>query len=257
MAPHNRKTPMWAFLALTVVGAALLSGCAGLGNSNNAGDRSPHAVLQSDRSKGWTGDTFTFDGQGSSDPDGNVTSWRFDFGDGTNATVGNADAARVKHAYAQGGEYVVTLTVVDDGTKDGLHKASDTDSVRVAVDQRSPVAATVVRTPLNDSGAARMGEPFAVRDGADKAVANLTAQNLLVTGASQVRVRILDPAGKALAEQTLVLNDTKAVPLRLGSALTDDGNHTLEVVALSGTVRVTGDLSVLYSEADGGTHAAH
>src|ERR1041385_4267814 len=147
MPPHTRKTPAWTLVALALVGAALLSGCAGLGNSsNNAGDRSPHAVLQSDRSKGWTGDTFTFDGQGSSDPDGNVTSWRFDFGDGSNATVGNADAARVKHAYAQGGEYVVTLTVIDDGTKDGLHKASDTDSVRVAVDAPTSVPATAART---------------------------------------------------------------------------------------------------------------
>ena len=248
MAPHNhRKTPAWTVVALALVGAALLSGCAGLGNSNH-GNAAPHASLQSDRSKGWTGDTFTFDGQGSTDPDGNVTSWRFDFGDGTNATVTTADAARVKHAYAHGGEFAVVLTVIDDGTHDGLERKSDTAQMRVAVDERFPVASTVARTPLNTSAGERTAQPFDVRKGADKATANLTLQNLLPTGASEVRLRLLDPSGKVLAEQSVVLNDTMAHPVRLSATGLDVGNHTLEVVATSGSARVTGDLQVIYSD---------
>jgi hypothetical protein len=51
-----------------------------------------------------------FDGAGSHDPDGNVTEWRWDFGDGEQAT-----GERVGHVYAQPGHYVARLTVVDDG----------------------------------------------------------------------------------------------------------------------------------------------
>src|ERR1041385_3915148 len=247
MAPHNRKTPTGALVALALVGAALLAGCAGLGN-DNGGNRAPTAHLEADRTKGWGTDAFAFDGRSSTDPDGNVTSWRFDFGDGSNVTVTSGDAAHVTHAYAKGGEYLVTLTVVDDGTHDGLEKKADSDTVRVAVDERYPVDATVVRSPLNSSAGATMGVPFDVRAGADQAVANLTLRNLLPTGASEVRFRVLDADGKVLHEQSEVLNGTAPRALRFTTDLPDTGNHTLQVTAMSGSVQVTGELQVVYSD---------
>ena len=50
----------------------------------------------------------TFDGTGSSDPDGDELTYRWDFGDGQQAT-----GATATHAYAKPGKYVVTLTVRD------------------------------------------------------------------------------------------------------------------------------------------------
>jgi PKD repeat protein len=51
----------------------------------------------------------SFDGAGSSDPDGTVVSYAWRFGDGT------TDTGRVaQHTYAAGGTYAVTLTVTDD-----------------------------------------------------------------------------------------------------------------------------------------------
>lgn len=50
------------------------------------------------------------DGSASSDPDGTVTSWTWDFGDGSAPVTG----ATATHTYASGGEYAVTLTVTDD-----------------------------------------------------------------------------------------------------------------------------------------------
>ncbi|MBN2411095.1 PKD domain-containing protein [candidate division KSB1 bacterium] len=46
----------------------------------------------------------------SSDPDGSVVSWSWDFGDGTTSTEQN-----VTHTYAADGSYSVALTVMDDG----------------------------------------------------------------------------------------------------------------------------------------------
>lgn len=55
---------------------------------------------------------LSFSGATSSDSDGTVVSYRFDFGDGTPAVSGTA--ADVTHAFAAAGTYTVTLTVTDD-----------------------------------------------------------------------------------------------------------------------------------------------
>src|SRR5205814_4835113 len=51
-----------------------------------------------------------FYGYGSYAPDGYITYWTWDFGDGTNTTAYYGDAY---HVYSQGGPYNVTLTVTD------------------------------------------------------------------------------------------------------------------------------------------------
>ncbi len=50
-----------------------------------------------------------FDGTQSSDPDGTITSWGWDFGDGE---TGSGET--VTHKYSTAGTYTVTLTVTDD-----------------------------------------------------------------------------------------------------------------------------------------------
>jgi len=52
----------------------------------------------------------------SSDPDGTITSWFWDFGDGTNSTSKNPS-----HKFSQKGEWQITLTVTDnDGAKKSI-----------------------------------------------------------------------------------------------------------------------------------------
>lgn len=246
--PVRKRARVLAVLAL--VGAALLSGCAGLGNDNDDGNRAPRADIDADKTKGHTGEEFTFDAQSSTDPDGNITSWEFDFGDGSaKQTVTSEDAARVKHAYMDGGEYVVTVKVVDDGTQDGLAQLSDEDEVHVMVDETSPVAAQVIRAEaLNNTAGSQMPIPFDVNDGADRAQVNVTVQNTLLVGASEVRLRLLDPSGEVLEEQVVSLPNNEPREIEFDSLLKDAGDHSLEVTALSGSARVTGELEVVYSD---------
>ena len=56
------------------------------------------------------GDEVQFDGTGSADAFGEVVGYRWDFGDGETAST-----AKAAHVYKNGGTYVVTLTVTDDG----------------------------------------------------------------------------------------------------------------------------------------------
>jgi PKD repeat protein len=56
-----------------------------------------------------TDDAVDFDGRSSSDPDGSIATYAWDFGDGTTGS-----GATPTHAYATAGIYRVTLTVTDD-----------------------------------------------------------------------------------------------------------------------------------------------
>ncbi len=57
--------------------------------------------------------SLSFDGSASSDTDGTITRYRFDFGDGTPPADGTA--TQVQHTYATEGTYTVTLQVTDNG----------------------------------------------------------------------------------------------------------------------------------------------
>ncbi|UCD81391.1 MAG: VCBS repeat-containing protein [Desulfobacterales bacterium] len=66
------------------------------------------------------GEEIEFDGSGSYDEDGEIVSYDWDFGDGSQATASAAvqqtyaNAAQQTYVYNEAGQYVVTLTVTDD-----------------------------------------------------------------------------------------------------------------------------------------------
>lgn len=74
-------------------------------------NKPPTARFDVSTSSPRVGDPIRFDATTSTDPDGTIEEYRWDFnGDGTRDTTGR----RVEHAYDSPGEYTITLTVVDD-----------------------------------------------------------------------------------------------------------------------------------------------
>jgi YVTN family beta-propeller protein len=94
----------------------------------------------------FSGNTATFSAAGSSDPDGQVVSYSWDFGDGTTAS---GPAASVSHTYAPGATYTARVTPLDNegcaatnvftGAAT-LCNPSATPSATVAVNTRTPGA---------------------------------------------------------------------------------------------------------------------
>lgn len=96
-------------------------------------DARPLAVAGGNRDV-CTGDAILFDASGSSDPDGGLLRYEWDFGDGTRADIVNPSKT-----YAKPGIYPVTLTVRDEsGLPIGVHS--------------DRVAALVREAPIADAG---------------------------------------------------------------------------------------------------------
>lgn len=83
----------------------------------------PNESPQASFSHACEGLDCTFDGSASSDPDGSIESYSWDFGDGTTGS-----GATPTHTYAEDGSYTVTLTVTDD------RGASNTTTKQVTAD---------------------------------------------------------------------------------------------------------------------------
>jgi PKD repeat protein len=66
------------------------------------------AQFQSPAGGATMGQPVSFDGSGSSSPNGPIAQWSWDFGDGT-----TAQGATVSHAFAAAGSFTVTLTITD------------------------------------------------------------------------------------------------------------------------------------------------
>ena len=98
----------WGATALAVALAGLaISGCI-----TPAENRSPTAVFVASPTAVNVGQQVVFDAQNSTDRDGKITRYHWDFGDLTEDS-----GVSVVHVYRQGGNYTAILTVTDNGGK--------------------------------------------------------------------------------------------------------------------------------------------
>ncbi|TWU44585.1 Microbial collagenase precursor [Rubripirellula tenax] len=79
-----------------------------VGGGGGATNETPTSTIINNRTKGRTRTKFLFDGRTSTDTDGTIESYAWDFGDGE-----TSDLSKIRHQYASAGTYTATLTVTD------------------------------------------------------------------------------------------------------------------------------------------------
>lgn len=105
----------------------------------------PVATLSGAPTSGTVPLAVTFDGSGSSDPDGiPLKSWSLDFGDGTPATTGTGPVGNaIPHTYSTAGTYQAVLTVTDSSN-------ASRNSTAVTITANPPPAITVADVSKNE-----------------------------------------------------------------------------------------------------------
>jgi PKD repeat protein len=120
--------------------------------------------------------TCAFNSSASTDPDGTITSYAWNFGDGTSGT-----GPSPSHAYAAPGNYNVTLTVTDNG---GATNAT-TQTVTTTAGTAPFAQDTFTRTVTNGLGTADTGGPWTVSGSASNySVASGTGRLRIATAGS-------------------------------------------------------------------------
>jgi PKD repeat protein len=177
----------------------------------------PVADAGRDRHLG-VGETVSFDLGASADPDGDISSVLWDFGDGV-----TSDVARPEHAYAAPGEYHVALRV-DDGT--GVSNARGLDVARVIVNAPPVAEAGEALSPLIGEivtfDAARSYDPdgsitdylWTLGDGTTKSGAVVTHAYRAV-GEYLVSLKVTDSSGRdngaGFDHTSVIVRDTQNV----------------------------------------------
>jgi len=91
--------------------------------------------------------TCIYDGSGSSDSDGSISSYAWNFGDGSSGSGVNPS-----HTYADFGTYVVSLTVTDDGGAVSTNDASESITLTEPVAATTMTVASVFVDTINAAG---------------------------------------------------------------------------------------------------------
>jgi len=106
----------------------VLTACGGGGGENPPpANSAPTAVITASKTSGYGPLTVAFDGSQSSDRDGNVTNYSWDFGDGTSSLGSQAN-----HTYTSLGLFTATLTVTDDDGAESSASVSINSHVQAA-----------------------------------------------------------------------------------------------------------------------------
>jgi PKD repeat protein len=185
-------------------------------------DRPPSASFTAPAAVG-KGKAASFDASASFDPDGSVTSYQWDFGDGQTQVTA---APRVSHTYTQGGTKTVTLVIVDDsGSTDRAQRTlTVTTGVPIAA-FNSPAATTVGRairfdaSTSSDPNGTITGYRWDFGDGQTQTTATpVVAHTYHASGTMTVTLTITDNnGGGAAVKRTIqVLAQGCVVPRLLG-----------------------------------------
>jgi PKD repeat protein len=125
-------------VALTVTDNSGLSDTASVYISVQNQNKLPTASISATPTSGTLPLAVSFNGSGSTDPDGTIASYSWNFGDGTSSTQANPSKT-----YSSSGNFTATLTVTDNGSGQGTAFKTITVSASNVVNAPSSLAASI------------------------------------------------------------------------------------------------------------------
>ncbi|MEZ4087164.1 MAG: PKD domain-containing protein [Candidatus Gracilibacteria bacterium] len=111
-----------------------------------SGENQPVAVIDIPTETGqyFVGQQYSFRGENSSSPTGSISSYKWNFGDGSS----NANTRTATHVYSEAGTYEVVLTVTD---QEGI-TAESTQSITIEIPESAPIASIETVPAPNGDG---------------------------------------------------------------------------------------------------------
>jgi PKD repeat protein len=158
---------------------------------------------------GWAADPVTFDASGSSDIDGQVVGYAWDYGDGSTGT-----GAVAPHAYAAGGSYTATLTLTDD---EGV---TSTATAAVVVHDAPPLEGVFWR---NVTGASTSGSDLGKTSGSAAWDAGGVSKRSIASGDAYLEFTATETNTRRLCGLAAVGADETPAAIAFGLQLGEDG----------------------------------
>lgn len=242
-------TLVWGVLLLIFVAGLAAFALSPAGPPGEPGaNQPPRAALAPANWSANLGDTVTFTAENSSDPDGTLRSFSWDFGDGSTGS-----GAIVTHQYQVTGAFVVRLELADD------RGAKNSTSSHLWVNLRQDLlgSASWTRAP---GGVVPSNVQFPVDPNATKVEVTMELNTSAFAGARAV-VSVLDPNGAVVATQNVSISfggPSSITPIAILAAnLSVAGQWVLRVEAqpvnpsaqVSATIGYFGVLRVEYKPA--------
>ena len=156
---------------------------------------------------GYAGTALSFDGSGSTDPDGTIASYAWDFGDG-----GTGSGPAPSHTYATAGLYTVSLTVTDN-VGASSSPATTTASIGTIADVIPPVISLLGSNPVNvELGSTYSDAGATASDNIDgdltANIISISTVNTDLAGIYSVTYNVSDAAGNPATEVSRIVNVT-------------------------------------------------
>ncbi|MCK5560085.1 MAG: PKD domain-containing protein [Thermoplasmata archaeon] len=188
-------------------------------------------------------DLVDVDGSASSDPDGEIVKYRWDFGDGNLPDEGT-NISKTNHTYAYGGEYTINLTVRDDD--DAEHSSYETITVIPRNYHKDGYMFIAVREGLPENAS----EEFEVEEEALQINVTLDIVGVSFDGGLQdaeFEFYIYDPYGAEMRSEDITVTGSGDTSFSFTkSDLKVFGDYTLEAKCNSGGGYITYNIDVTY-----------
>lgn len=183
------------------------------------------------------------DSSGSVDPDGTITDYSWNWGDGSADTTGPTS----QHSYGVAGSYSVTLTTADN--RGGTATIAQTVAVTASPPANGPFAAdSFARTVAGGWGTAAVGGPWTVTGGAvNFSVAGGVGSVAVPRAGSTVTAALAGATSPGTSTNLTMAVSTDKLASNSGTYFTFAGRRVSATLDYDSRVRVTGTGSVVIS----------